>query len=96
VLGPLRSTAQPLPGPTEDAFCELAARHGIWLIPGSMFERVDDRVYNTAPVIDPEGAVIGRYRKMFPFQPYEQGIEPGHEFLVFDVQGVGRFGLSIC
>ena len=96
VLGPLRSTAQPLPGPTEQAFCELAARHGIWLIPGSMFERVDGRVYNTAPVIDPEGAVIGRYRKMFPFQPYEQGIEPGHEFLTFDVPGVGRFGLSVC
>jgi predicted amidohydrolase len=33
---------------------------------------------------------------MFPFQPYEQGIEPGHEFLVFDVPRVGRFGLSIC
>ena len=33
---------------------------------------------------------------MFPFQPYEQGIEPGHEFLTFDVPGVGRFGLSIC
>ena len=55
VLGPLRSTAQPLPGPTEQAFCELAARHGIWLVPGSLFERVDDRVYNTAPVINPEG-----------------------------------------
>jgi predicted amidohydrolase len=96
VLGPLRSTAQPLPGPTEQAFCELAARHGIWLIPGSLFERVGDRVYNTAPAINPEGAVVGRYRKMFPFQPYEQGIEPGHEFLVFDVPGVGRFGLSIC
>jgi predicted amidohydrolase len=96
VLGPLRDTAQPLPGPTERAFSALAGRHGIWLIPGSMFERVDDQVYNTAPVINPEGRVIGRYRKMFPFQPYEQGIEPGHEFLVFDVPRVGRFGLSIC
>jgi predicted amidohydrolase len=96
VLGPLRSTAQPLPGPTEQAFCALAARHGVWLIPGSLFERVGERVYNTAPVINPEGRVIGRYRKMFPFQPYEQGIEPGHDFLVFDVPEAGRFGLSIC
>jgi deaminated glutathione amidase len=96
VLGPLRANAQPLPGPIEHSFCELAAQHGIWLIPGSMFERVGDRVCNTASVIDPDGQVVGRYRKMFPFQPYEQAIEPGHEFLVFDVPGVGRFGVSIC
>jgi predicted amidohydrolase len=96
VLGPLRGNAEPLPGPAERAFCEMAARHGIWLVPGSMFELAGDRVYNTAPVIDPAGQVVGRYRKMFPFQPYEQAIEPGHEFLVFDVPHVGRFGVSIC
>ena len=28
--------------------------------------------------------------------PYEQGVEAGSEFLVFDVPEVGRFGLSIC
>ena len=94
VLGPLRGNAEPLPGPAERAFCEMAARHGIWLVP--MFELAGGRVYNTAPVIDPAGQVVGRYRKMFPFQPYEQAIEPGHEFLVFDVPHVGRFGVSIC
>jgi predicted amidohydrolase len=96
VLGPLRGNAQALPGPIEQAFREAATRHSVWLVPGSIFERVGERVYNTAPVISPDGEVIGRYRKMFPFQPYEQGIEPGHEFLVFDVPEVGRFGLSIC
>jgi predicted amidohydrolase len=96
VLGPLRATAQPVPGPIEHRFCELAARHGVWLLPGSMFEILGDRVYNTATVIAPDGQVVGRYRKMFPFQPYEQGVEPGHEFLVFEVPGVGQFGVSIC
>jgi hypothetical protein len=33
---------------------------------------------------------------MFPFRPYEAGIEAGTEFCVFDVPEVGRFGLSIC
>ena len=42
------------------------------------------------------GRVIARYRKMFPFQPYEIGIRPGAEFVVFDVPAVGRFGLTIC
>jgi predicted amidohydrolase len=94
--GPLLQYALPLPGPAEEAFQEMAARHGIWLLPGSMFERDGDHIYNTASVIDPQGKIVGRYRKMFPFRPYEQGVEGGTEFLVFDVPEVGRFGVSIC
>src|SRR5439155_18960165 len=89
-FGPSPHHAQPLPGPAEAAFCEMAARHRIWLVPGSLFERHEDRILNTAPVIDPSGQVIARYRKMFPFQPYETGITPGSEFVVFDVPEVGR------
>src|SRR3546814_358154 len=33
---------------------------------------------------------------MFPFAPYERGVAPGSEFVVFDVPGAGRFGVSIC
>lgn len=96
-FGPLTKTAQAFPNEAEDAFCQAASRHGIWLIPGSMFERAeDDRIYNTASVIDPEGQVIRRYRKMFPFYPYEQGVAQGTEFCIFDVPEVGRFGVSIC
>ena len=69
----------------------------MWLITGSVFERgADGKLYNTASVIDPKGQVVARYRKMFPFLPYEHGIEPGREFCVFDVPRSGRFGLSIC
>lgn len=95
-FGPSPTNAQHLPGPAEEAFCEMASRHGIWLIPGSLFERSGDRVFNTAPVIDPTGTVVARHRKLFPFRPYEFGISPGDEFVVFDVPEVGRFGVSIC
>lgn len=95
-FGPLTVNAQPFPNRTEDRFRELAAKHGIWLLPGSMFEREDDRIYNTASVIDPEGNLVGRYRKMFPFYPYEEGVASGSEFLVFDVPEIGRFGVSVC
>lgn len=94
--GPLTQFAEPKHGPLEQAFRELAARHGIWLIPGSFFEIDEGQTYNTALVINPAGEVVGRYRKMFPFLPYEEGVEPGHEFLLFDVPEAGRFGLSIC
>ena len=95
-FGPLTTTAQPFPNDTERTFQDLAARHGIWLLPGSMFERVGEQIFNTASVIDPQGQVVGRYRKMFPFRPYEAGVDCGSEFLAFDVPEVGRFGVSIC
>jgi predicted amidohydrolase len=47
-------------------------------------------------VINPQGEIVTKYRKMFPWLPYEAGTEPGTEFCIFDVPDVGRFGLSIC
>ncbi len=95
-LGPLVKNAQPVDGDVEKKLRDLAARHGIWLIPGSMFVREGDHTYNMSLVIGPDGALIGRYRKMFPFLPYEVGVTAGREPLLFDVPGVGRFGVSIC
>ena len=95
-FGPRPETAQKLPGPAEEYFRGLARRHNVWLIPGSLYELNDSCIYNTALVISPDGEVVARYRKMFPFLPYESGIEAGGEFCVFDIERVGRFGLSIC
>jgi deaminated glutathione amidase len=90
------ASAQPMPGPFEARFAEVARRHGIWLLPGSIVESDGDRRYNTAPVINPDGEVIARYRKLFPWLPFEKGMQAGSEFVVFDVPGAGRFGISIC
>ncbi len=95
-FGPSPSHAQMLPGPAEDAFREMARKHQLWLIPGTIMEKKDGKIFNTLPVIDPNGEVVARYRKMFPFRPYEFGVEAGTEFVVFDVPEVGRFGVSIC
>ena len=96
-FGPLTRYAQPFPNEVIDGFCEDARRHGVWLIPGSMFERAEDGgIYNTAAVINPAGEIVAKYRKMFPFRPYEADVSAGTEFCVFDVPQVGRFGLSIC
>jgi predicted amidohydrolase len=97
LCGPIHNAPVSLPGPEEDELRRAAARHGVWLIPGSIFEKDDEgRIFNTSPVIAPDGTVIARYRKMVPFLPYEAGVTPGNEFCVFDVPSVGRFGLSIC
>ena len=94
--GPGTARAEPLAGPAEQEYCRLAKTLGIWLLPGSFYVREGDAVYNLAPVINPEGEVIARHRKMFPFEPYERGVRGGKDFVVFDVPAIGRFGVSNC
>ena len=85
-----------LPGEVENCFRAAAKRNNIWLIPGSIYERDGDQVFNTAPVINPDGEVIARYRKQYPFLPYEKNVAASENFVVFEVPGVGKIGLVIC
>ncbi|MCX7561259.1 carbon-nitrogen hydrolase family protein [Sulfitobacter sp. F26204] len=94
--GPNKNAAEPIGGKIEQDLAELARRFDCWLIPGSYFEKDGDKIHNTTPVFNPAGEIVTRYRKMFPFTPYEEGVTKGEEFCVFDVPGAGRFGVSIC
>jgi formamidase len=91
-----KQNAEPIPGPLTDHLCALARKTGQWLVPGSMYEKDGDQVYNTAVVISPQGEIVAKYRKMFPWLPYEIGTAVGDQFCVFDIPEVGRFGLVIC
>lgn len=91
-----KRNAEPIPGPLTDRLCVLAKKTGQWLVPGSMYELDGDKLYNTAVVISPEGEIVAKYRKMFPWLPYESGTATGNQFCVFDIPDVGRFGLCIC
>lgn len=95
-FGPLTYYAQEFPNATEAAFQELARKYKIWLVPGTMFRKHEDKTFNTASVINPEGELVGRFDKLFPFLPYEVGVTGGSDFLIWDVPDVGRFGLTIC
>ena len=88
--------AEPPGGAAEQEFCQIARALGIWLVPGSFYVRQGDSVQNVSPVINPSGDVVARHRKMFPFLPYETGVESGKDFVVFDVPSAGRFGVSNC
>ncbi|MGZ4334104.1 MAG: carbon-nitrogen hydrolase family protein [Gaiellaceae bacterium] len=84
-----------VPGELTERLGALARETGLWLIPGSVFERVGDAVANTAIVLSPTGELVAYYRKCFPWQPYET-TQPGTRTVCFDIDGVGRFGLAIC
>lgn len=56
--------AEPIPGPTSDALAAVARETGMAIV-GSLFERRAAGVYhNTAVVLDGDGSLCGRYRKM--------------------------------
>jgi predicted amidohydrolase len=95
-FGRLTHNKIPIPNNVEEEFKKLAKKYGIWLISGTMFTSREDKTYNTAMVINPEGGLVGRYDKVFPFYIYEEGITAGSDFMTFDIPEIGRFGLSIC
>ena len=58
-FGPGTEHAQSLPGAAESHFCQLARELGIWLLPGTLYERTPQGIYNTASMIRPRRE--GRY-----------------------------------
>ena len=91
----MASSAETIPGPISGFCADLAREHEIYLIPGSLYEKAGNTVYNTSPVFTPQGKMVGRYRKMYPWRPYEKTAS-GSETVVFDVAGGGRVGVCIC
>ena len=88
--------SQEIPGPASEFYARLASENEVYLVAGSLFQLENQSTYNTCLVYGPDGHEITRYAKMYPFEPYETGITPGNDFCLFDVPGVGKFGLSIC
>ncbi len=84
-----------IPGELTERLGALARETGLWLVPGSVFERAGAGVANTAVVLSPAGELVASYRKCFPWQPYET-TQPGTSTVCFDIDGIGRFGLAIC
>ena len=92
--------AESIPGPSTEALSKLAATRGIVII-GSLFERRAPGLYhNTAVVIDADGKLSGRYRKMhIPDDPlyYEKFyFTPGDlGFQSFETR-YGNVGTQVC
>ena len=56
--------AEPVPGPSTEALCRIAKLEKVVLV-ASLFEKRGKGVYhNTAVVIDADGKILGKYRKM--------------------------------
>lgn len=86
--------AESIPGKRSDFFCALAIKHNIWLCLG-LTERNNDKIYNTAILIDNNGKIVHKYSKInlleveFPFYT------PGQNLGVVDTY-FGKIGINIC
>ena len=88
--------ATEVPGWLTEALGAIARASGLWLVPGSIYERAGDgRIHNTALVVGPDGELVARYRKVFPWQPHET-CAPGDRFVTFEIPEIARIGLAIC
>jgi N-carbamoylputrescine amidase len=92
--------AEEIPGPSTETLCPLARELGVVLV-ASLFERRAAGLYhNTAVVIDADGTLLGKYRKMhIPDDPlfYEKFyFTPGDlGFRAWDTR-YGRIGVCVC
>lgn len=96
----LFNQAEPIPGPSTESFGRLAKELGVVIVL-SLFERRAPGLYhNTAVVLEKDGTIAGKYRKMhipddpayyekFYFTPGDLGFEP------IDTS-VGRLGVLVC
>lgn len=91
--------AQPIPGPVTEAFAARARELGIVVVL-NLYERDGDRCFDTSPVIDADGTLLGKSR-MIHITDYEYFYEKGYYtpgdtgVPVFDT-AAGRVGVAIC
>ncbi|HKL48397.1 MAG TPA: carbon-nitrogen hydrolase, partial [Desulfuromonadales bacterium] len=92
--------AEPVPGPSTEIFGKIADELKVVLVVSLFEKRTAGLYHNTAVVLDSDGRIAGRYRKMhipddpgyhekFYFTPGDTGFEPIDTSL-------GRLGLLIC
>jgi len=88
--------AEPIPGPLTDRFAKKAKEYEMYIIL-PLHEREGDKLYNTAALIDREGRIVGKYRKVHPtpLEIRDGHITPGDEIPVFATD-FGCIGIMIC
>lgn len=97
--------AEPLDGPTATLLQQLACESKAWIVGGSFAELgINGKSFNTSLTIDPQGNVVGIYRKMHLFDvdlgetlrvKESDHLLPGKEIACLET-GLAKIGISIC
>jgi predicted amidohydrolase len=93
-----RAAAEPLDGPRGAALAAAAAEAGAWLLAGTVPERTDAGVANTAVLYAPDGRLIAMHRKVRLYTPLgeERAFVAGRELTVVAHPQLGPVGIATC
>jgi predicted amidohydrolase len=100
----MRAAAEALDGPTVAWAASLAREHHCTILAGSFVERDGEQLFNTSVLIDPDGAIVGHYRKVHLFDVAVEGatsresdtFSAGDDAVVATLTDGTRLGLTIC
>ena len=92
--------AETIPGPSTEYFGKLAKEHQVVIVLSLFEKRAPGLYHNTAVVLDKDGTIAGKYRKMhipddpayyekFYFTPGDLGFEPIQT-------SIGKLGVLVC
>ena len=98
--------AETIPGPASEACSQMAAENKVWLVAGSICEKIagSKKGYNTCLVFNPKGDEVARYRKVHLFNVDMPGelsfhesewIQPGEEITTVETP-FGLLGIATC
>ena len=92
-------------GETVQALSACARQSNIYLVGGSIPERDGEKLYNTSTIFDPNGKLLGIFRKIHLFDIDVPGkitfkesdaLTGGQELFTFDIDEKYRIGIAIC
>jgi predicted amidohydrolase len=89
-----RDLAQPIPGAHSDRLVDAARKHGIYVAAG-LVERAADRLYNSAMLVAPNGAIVLHHRKINELDIALDLYAVGDRLGVVDTE-LGTIGLAVC
>lgn len=91
----VKDCAKIIPGEDTEILGNAAKRNNIWVVAG-LTELDGENVYNTAVLIDRNGNLAGKYRKVhLPREEWKQGVTPGNDYPVFKTD-FGTIAMQIC
>lgn len=89
-----QNEAEVIPGPRSNFLCEAARAHNIWVCAG-LTELKDNKVYNTAVLINKAGTIVLQYRKINILEVALDYYQTGNSLSTVDTE-LGTIGLNIC
>ena len=88
------AAAEPVPGPSTEAWMELCRARGGWIC-GGICERSGDDYFDTAVLVGPDGVLL-HYRKLHLFAHEKDLFRPGDLGLPYVDLPFGRVGALVC